>query len=183
MIDNSDSSFYCTNLQHHANCLTEAPLRKERLRLMSTRQKPRAFDTLLISAVALLTSTGGPTWGWASPLDQRFSVEFETGAVWQSRNEIHIPDSAEGTRFSLADLQGRAPNVQRRVEATWNFLSRHSLRFVYAPLEFSGSGTFASPVLFAGGSFTPGTAVDTQYKFDSYRVTYRYHFTNPSDGG
>ncbi len=138
--------------------------------------KSRAFDILMITAIVLLTLNGDSTWGWASPLDKRFSVEFETGAVWQSRNEIHIPDSAEGTRFSLADLQGSAPNVQRRVEAIWKVSNRHFLRFVYAPLNFSGSGTFASPVLFAGGSFTPGTAVDTEYKFDSYRVTYRYQF-------
>lgn len=138
--------------------------------------KSRAFDILMITAIVLLTLNGDSTWGWASPLDKRFSVEFETGAVWQSRNEIHIPDSAEGTRFSLADLQDSSPNVHRRVEAIWKLSKRHFLRFVYAPLEFSGSGTFASPVLFAGGTFTPDTTVDTGYKFDSYRVTYRYQF-------
>ena len=110
----------------------------------------------------------------ATPSDQRFSLEFETGAVWQSRNTIQIPDNSQGTRFDLTDLQGNGPQAQRRVEATWNITRRHSIRFVYAPLEFSGAGTFASPVRFAGGSFTPGSAVDSEYKFDSYRLTYRY---------
>lgn len=143
---------------------------------MGTRNTSSVINLLVIIAIVSLTLSGGPTWGWASPLDKRFSLEFETGAVWQSRNEIHIPDSAEGTRFSLADLQDRSANVHRRVEATWNILSRHSLRFVYAPLNFSGTGTFTSPVIFAGGTFAPGAPVDTEYKFDSYRVTYRYQF-------
>jgi hypothetical protein len=111
---------------------------------------------------------------------RRFQIEFETGSIWQGRNEIHIPDSAAGTRFSLADIQDGTPIVQRRVEATWHPGRRHALRFVYQPLGFSGAGSFASPVLFAGGTFTPGAPVESDYKFDSYRVTYRYLFYESS---
>ncbi|MBH0204844.1 MAG: hypothetical protein HP498_03305 [Nitrospira sp.] len=111
---------------------------------------------------------------------RRFQIEFETGAIWQSRNEIHIPDSAAGTRFSLADIQD---GTQRRVEATWHPGHRHALRFVYQPLGFSGAGSFATPVLFAGGTFAPGTPVESDYKFDSYRVTYRYLFYESSTWG
>ena len=113
-----------------------------------------------------------PAHAW--PGDTRFQVEFETGAVWQSRNEIHIPDSADGTRFDLRQLQGSGPEVQRRVELTWNVAHRHSIRFVYAPLSFSGTGSFANPVRFAGSTFASGTATDSDYRFDSYRLTYRY---------
>ncbi len=111
---------------------------------------------------------------------RRFQIEFETGAIWQGRNEIHIPDSAVGTRFSLADIQDGTPIVQRRVEATWYPGRRHALRFVYQPLGFSGAGSFASPVLFAGGTFAPGAPVESDYKFDSYRLTYRYLFYESS---
>lgn len=124
-------------------------------------------------AAAVIIST--PVWP-AEVQDSRVSLEFETGAVWQTRNQIHIPDSPQGTRFDLADLQGSGPQAQRRVELTWNLSHRHSLRFVYAPLSFSGTGTFAAPVRFAGGTFAPGTATDSDYKFDSYRLTYRYMF-------
>ena len=111
---------------------------------------------------------------------RRFQIEFETGAIWQGRNEIHIPDSAAGTRFSLADIQDSTPIVQRRVEATWYPSRRHALRFVYQPLGFSGTGSFALPVLFAGGTFASGAPVESDYKFDSYRVTYRYLFYESS---
>jgi hypothetical protein len=113
-------------------------------------------------------------WSWEGPADRRFALEFETGAIWQSRNQIQIPDSTEGTRFDLRDLQDKSPGVHRRVELTWNVNPHHSLRFVYAPIGFSGSGNLVAPVRFAGGTFVPGSAVDSDYTFDSYRLTYRY---------
>ena len=124
--------------------------------------------------MALSMMAGGSAWAWEGSSDRRFVLEFETGAIWQSRNQIQIPDSADGTRFNLADLQGNGPEAHRRVELTWNVNHRHALRFVYAPIGFSGSGSFATPVRFAGGTFTPGSPVDSDYKFDSYRLTYRY---------
>ena len=123
--------------------------------------------------IALAAGSGSPS-AHAAPPDSRFSVEVEAGAVWQSRNEIHIPDNAQGTRFAMTDLQGSGPEAQRRLELTWQMSRRHSVRFVYAPLGFSGSGTFATPVRFAGRTFAPDTTVDSDYKFDSYRLTYRY---------
>ena len=65
-------------------------------------------------------TAGGSSWGWEDPSDRRFTVEFETGAIWQSRNEIHIPDNENGTRFDLRSLQGTSPDVHRRAELTWN---------------------------------------------------------------
>ena len=122
--------------------------------------------------VMIVCAGAAPAHAWQS--DARFNVEFETGAVWQSRNEIQIPDSADGTRFDLRRLQGSGPEAHRRVELTWNPAHRHSLRFVYAPLAFSGSGSLESPVRFAGSTFAPGTATDSDYRFHSYRLTYRY---------
>ena len=90
--------------------------------------------------MALSMMAGGSAWAWEGSSDRRFVLEFETGAIWQSRNQIQIPDSADGTRFNLADLQGNGPEAHRRVELTWNVNHRHALRFVYAPIGFSGSG-------------------------------------------
>ena len=92
--------------------------------------------SLMMASVIWCVVCAIPAMGSASLPDRRFSLEFETGAVWQSRNEIQIPDNAGGTRFALTDLQGHGPQAQRRVEATWNIAHRHSVRFVYAPLEF-----------------------------------------------
>ena len=126
-----------------------------------------------LAACIIALAAGSGSAAQAAP-DSRFSVEVETGAVWQSRNEIHIPHNAQGTRFAMTDVQGSGPEAQRRIELTWQMTRRHSVRFVYAPLNFSGSGTFAAPVRFAGGTYASGIAVDSDYKFDFDRLTYRY---------
>jgi hypothetical protein len=130
--------------------------------------------TLLSAVLLTLAVTAAAPAHSAPPPEPTVVLEFETGAIWQSRNQIHIPDNAQGTRFAMTDLQGSGPIAQRRVELTWNMTHHHQLRFVYAPLSFSGTGTFAEPVRFAGGTFPGGAAVDSDYKFDSYRLTYRY---------
>ena len=140
---------------------------------LNRRSADRASILVLFCVITTMFSTLSPV-AEAAPPELPFSLEFETGAVWQSRNQIQIPDSSAGTRFALTDIQGHGPEAQRRVELTWNMTHRHSLRFVYAPLGFSGTGAFGQPVRFAGSTFTPGSPIDSEYKFDSYRLTYRY---------
>lgn len=117
-----------------------------------------------LARIAVMAIVALPMFAFAEETahpEHRFSLEFETGAVWQSRNQIQIPDSSAGTRFGLTDIQGNGPDAQRRVELTWHMNHRHSLRFVYAPLGFSGTGSFGFPVRFAGGTFAPGVPVDS----------------------
>jgi hypothetical protein len=128
----------------------------------------------IVGLIALAVADGGPSWGWEGPSERRFALEVETGAIWQSRNEVRIPDNDNGTRFDLRRLQGSSPEIHRRIEVTWNVTHRHSLRFVYAPIGFSGNGTFSNEVRFAGTTFVPGRTVESDYTFDSYRLTYRY---------
>jgi len=45
-------------------------------------------------------------------------------------------------------------------------------------LRVTGSGTFDEPVDFAGKTFAANTSTDGNYKFDTYRLTYRYQFLN-----
>jgi hypothetical protein len=45
---------------------------------------------------------------------------------------------------------------------------------LYAPLTITGTGTFSSPVLFQGATFAANAPTDSRYRFDSYRVGYRY---------
>ena len=39
----------------------------------------------------------------------RFQTEIELGPVWQTRNDVQIPNTQDGTRFSLVDLVGKGP--------------------------------------------------------------------------
>lgn len=41
--------------------------------------------------------------------NQRFNAELESGLLWQTRNEVQIPNTIDGTRFSLVELVGKGP--------------------------------------------------------------------------
>lgn len=105
-----------------------------------------------------------------------FSIELEGGAVWQTRNDVKIPNDANGTRFALDDLMGRGPFPVARLMLSYTFKPRHEIRFLYAPLSLDESGVLDKPVAFAGGDFSQGLTTDASYRFDSYRLTYRYLF-------
>jgi len=103
------------------------------------------------------------------------TLEIEAGAVWQSNNDVQIPNDDSGTRFSLVDVAGKGPWSAGRLHLTWNINERHGLRGLYAPLSISESGMLATPVAFAGGDFATGLASAT-YQFNSYRLSYRNRF-------
>jgi len=47
-------------------------------------------------------------------------IELEAVPVWQSRNDVQIPNTDAGTRFSLVDLAGKGPWPATRLYLTWN---------------------------------------------------------------
>ncbi len=111
----------------------------------------------------------------------RYEIEFEGGPVWQSRNDVQIPNDQSGTRFSLADLAGKGPWPAGRVYLTWNLNERHGLRLLLAPFSLTETGSVNEPVSFAGEVFQPGSPVEATYKFNSWRLSYRYRFLRRDD--
>jgi len=107
-----------------------------------------------------------------------FMIELEAGLVWQSRNDVQIPNDESGTRFSLVDLVGKGPWPAGRLYLTWNINRRHALRALLAPLASTETGLFTEPVDFAGQTYQPGAPVQTTYKFNSWRLSYRYRFVD-----
>jgi hypothetical protein len=107
-----------------------------------------------------------------------FEIEIEGGPVWQTRNDVRIPNDASGTKFSLVEVLGSGPYAAGRAYITWNASERHSCRILLAPLSITGTGALASPVDFAGESFKAGVPTETTYRFNSWRATYRYRLRN-----
>lgn len=107
-----------------------------------------------------------------TPHEGRVGITVEGLNVRQQRNDVRIP-SATGTEFSIVDLIGAAPTRSARVTLTTDLTTRQELRFVYAPLRLSGTGTPAAPITFAGVRFTP-VPTQAEYQFSSYRGSWRY---------
>ena len=106
---------------------------------------------------------------------QPFRLDLEGGALWQNRNDVRIPGEG-GTRFSIADLIGEGEYPIWRVTGDWDVDARHAVRAVIAPLEVDGTGSLPSATVFDGQTFAAGTPTDAKYRFNSYRLGYRYTY-------
>jgi len=119
-------------------------------------------------AAALLPSAAHAAGGGLQAL-----LDLETGAQWASRNDAAVPGDS-GTRFSMAgdDFDSRTvPYV--RVQAGLR-LGRHRLVGTFAPVRLTGDGKSGASILFRGRTFTADGDAAYHYKFDTYRLTYRY---------
>ena len=102
-------------------------------------------------------------------------AEFEVGATWASRNDVRIP-GAGGTDLSLVDDLHTTVAPIFRVRVGYRFRDRHYVTALYAPLQVNATGSVSRDVAFAGGTYPAGTPLLAVYRFDSYRLTYRYSF-------
>ena len=120
----------------------------------------RPFAVLLIIAALAAPAAGG------------VSLEFEAGSLWQTVNDVQVPNDASSTRFSLVDAIGKGPWAAPRVYLTVDLSERGSLRALAAPFSVTADGALDGPVSFQGEDFGAGPATAT-YAFNSYRLTYR----------
>jgi hypothetical protein len=110
----------------------------------------------------------------AGPAPARpWSAQLETGLTWLSRNDVAVPGDT-GTRFALDSVAGTGPEVSGRVYVGWQPDARNELRALAAPLTFSDTDVLAASTDFAGQTFAAGVPTDATYRFDSYRLTWRY---------
>lgn len=106
--------------------------------------------------------------------DVRPFADVEVGAAVPGYNDVRIPGDT-GTLFSLNDdgvAISSAPYARLRLGAT--FASRHRVFVTGAPLRVEARGTLPGDVTFDGGAYPAGTFVTGQYRFDTWRLTYRY---------
>jgi hypothetical protein len=102
-------------------------------------------------------------------------ADMEAGTVFASRNEARIP-GAGGTRFSLVDDLSSAAAPAFRLRLGYRFGDRHLVTALYAPLQVTARGSVDRDVSFFGGKFPAGSPLLAVYRFNSYRLTYRYSF-------
>ncbi|MBV5312817.1 MAG: hypothetical protein JZU47_05940 [Prolixibacteraceae bacterium] len=102
-------------------------------------------------------------------------IDLETGAVFTGYNNVRIPGD-EGTLFSLKDDLIPKTEFFNRLRLNYTFKSRHTFSMLYAPLETTSEGSVPNDIFFEGIVFPANTELVGTYKFNSYRLTYRYDF-------
>ncbi len=110
--------------------------------------------------------------GAASLHALEWSVDLELGTAWFSRNVANLPGRS-GDEVDLRALTGRGPSLQVRAHGMVDW-PRHRLRLTAAPFRVNGSGELDSPTRFGDTTFVAGTSTTADYRFDTYRLSYRY---------
>src|SRR4051812_38968935 len=123
------------------------------------------------SCLAFLTVLAGSSVARAVEIE----ASLEAGAVVASRNDVRIPGSG-GTPLSLSDELSSPAAPEFRVRAGVRLNERHLITALYAPLRLEARGSVGRELAFAGQTFAAGTPLYAVYRFDSYRLTYRYSF-------
>jgi hypothetical protein len=138
-------------------------------RVRSTLQGASVSKRILF--VAVLASL--PAAASAADGGVRSFLDLEAGAAWSRYNDVQVPGDA-GTRFSLSEgafQSETAPIVRIQAGARWG---RHTLFGTFAPVRLRANGQSGEAILFRGQAFTADENASARYRFDTYRLTYRY---------
>lgn len=120
----------------------------------------------LVFAMVLLmaaSASARPVW----------QVDVEGGAAFIGYNRIRVPGDG-GTKFSVTEELDADPSAFWRARLNWHVGERHTFSLLVAPLRLEAAGQFDTVIEFEGVTFEPDIPVVVKYRFDSYRLTYRY---------
>ena len=102
-----------------------------------------------------------------------WQLDIETGAALSGYNDVRIPGDS-GTKLSLSKELSTAPSLFVRGRLTYLIGRRSSVSALAAPLTLKATGAVDRAVTFEDETFPPGVPLEATYRFDSYRLTYRY---------
>lgn len=112
-------------------------------------------------------------------LKAQAGIDVETGVVSTGYNDVRIPGN-QGTFISLKEDLKPNSGLFYRIRLNYSFGSVHTLSLLFAPLTIESEGVVNKAVNFAGNVFPANKVLNGSYKFNSYRLTYRYDFVkNP----
>ena len=96
-----------------------------------------------------------------------------------ANNDIRCPNNSDGTLLSLpGDLHRTSAAVfAPRVEFEYAYRRHHiMLAAVFVRENFTGHAS--EPIHFNQALFATGSSIDALYRFDTYRLSYRYRLVN-----
>jgi len=100
-----------------------------------------------------------------------WKIDVQAGTVSVLSNFSQIPNDI-GTEFNL---DGKTI-ANYRIYLSTLIKDKHEIRFLYAPLQYSVGFVPTEDIQFSDSLFLMGTDTDALYKFNSYRLSYIYHF-------
>jgi len=113
-------------------------------------------------------------------LNAQLFIDAETGAAFNTSNAVQFPNetNSESDRINVTDEFGNGSSWFYRLRLGYTIAGRHTISALYAPLDFSYDGQFATPRTFGENTFLESEDVMLNYQFNSYRLTYRFEWIN-----
>ena len=107
----------------------------------------------------------------ASP--NNMSLDLETGLAQSGYNNVRIPGDT-GTKVSLYNELKPDDALFVRLRLNYHLTKKNIFSLLIAPLTINSNGKVNRDLHFAGADFPANTELHTTFKFNSYRLTYRY---------
>lgn len=140
--------------------------------------KTISIQTLIFILLGILVLCGVH---YAFAADNRSSktkqIDFETGIVVSGYNDVQIPKMT-GTRISFTEQLKTTPQGFFRIRLSYIVENKHTLSFLFAPLRLNAKGVVNYPIRFEDTLFPANINLNGVYRFNSYRLTYRYNLLN-----
>lgn len=130
----------------------------------------------LILALLLLTAAVGVE------AQSRWQVRIMPQAAFGGRNTVQRPNDQQGTRISLNGDFNRKSSVRfsPRLELEYSY-NRHHAVATAALLTDRFEGAAPYNFLYDNELFVAGSNIDATYRFNTYRLTYRYRLVENSN--
>jgi len=109
----------------------------------------------------------------AAPAFGQWFFDFENGLALPGYNDVQIPRET-GTRFSLSEDLKIDPGYFFRARLGYQWKARHTLSLFASPFRLHAAGSVDREILFNGDTFSANAPLTGLYRFNSYRLTYRY---------
>jgi len=103
----------------------------------------------------------------------QWHLDLESGIVFSGYNDVQIPGDV-GTKFSLTEDFTTDPAFFFRLKILYNLNPRHQLALLYAPLQVEATSRADRAIYFVDKTFPASRDLVATYRFDSYRLSYRY---------
>jgi hypothetical protein len=104
-------------------------------------------------------------------------LDVEGEWVSSTKNDVRVPGDT-GTPFSLVDDLSLESKFTFRLRLGYQLHPRHSLSVLYAPLSLNAEGQVDKDIFFNGVTFPANSTLKALYKFNSYRLTYRFELVS-----
>lgn len=132
-----------------------------------------AMKAILVLLVLFLTTNPAQS-------EAQWQLDVESGLVFAGYNDVRIPGDT-GTLISLSDELEVDPTSFFRLRLQYSLSKRHTIGILIAPLRLEARGAVNRVVIFQDREFPAYTPLRSKYRFDSYRLTYRYDFHHADD--